>query len=472
MLYNSQHESNAGEYIYLKTDSVPDITLDKYAISTATNTSYMTIRLPGHGFKDGYIFRLGNVVGRKETVIKLTNSNNTAVITAGDIISLSADNQNTPDVSFNGPWGYVISKDTGGTEITVAMVTGVFAEGNIIKTSNGGAGTIAGNGEGLYETTDRYFGGIVAHHTTEPIVDIGTFDWTVQATGLTVDEFRLATSTNPVFRRSGVIVDPGSITLTSSPTRNADLIYYSGRMVTNTPTTDNDLRRFKHEVTGNTPTNSDATLNADTYLDQTFKINDSLNFYWYDDRAATESTDNAPFIDRKTVSANIIKNLSSSNYISKKEILKKPANSIKVIVDASIPFKSSLKAYVRIATAISEGTFEDNPWIEIRPDKKILNDDSGKFESYQFSNDDLNEYGIYQVKLVMSTTDTSKIVKIKKLKIIPNKIDNSLKPLQTATIQINKFILDDSILSPTSTSATGTSKRTPVVCQAPVKYFA
>ena len=106
------------------------------------------------------------------------------------------------------------------------MVTGVFAEGNIIKTSNGGAGTIAGNGEGLYETTDRYFGGIVAHHTTEPIVDIGTFDWTVQATGLTVDEFRLATSTNPVFRRSGVIVDPGSITLTSSPTRNADLIYY------------------------------------------------------------------------------------------------------------------------------------------------------------------------------------------------------------------------------------------------------
>ena len=105
-----------------------------------------------------------------------------------------------------------------------------------------------------------------------------------------------------------------------------------------------------------------------------------------------------------------------------------------------------MKAYVRIATAISEGTFEDNPWIEIRPDKKILNDDSGKFESYQFSNDDLNEYGIYQVKLVMSTTDTSKIVKIKKLKIIPNKIDNSLKPLQTATIQINKFILDDSTL--------------------------
>ena len=155
---------------------------------------------------------------RKETMISIPTSG-AASITVGDKVYKNGSTPNA-DGSYNGPWGYVISKDTGGTEITVAMVTGVFAEGNIIKTSNGGAGTIAGNGEGLYETTDRYFGGIVAHHTTEPIVDIGTFDWTVQATGLTVDEFRLATSTNPVFRRSGVIVDPGSITLTSSPTRS------------------------------------------------------------------------------------------------------------------------------------------------------------------------------------------------------------------------------------------------------------
>ena len=68
-----------------------------------------------------------------------------------------------------------------------------FVEGSTLKSSDGGTGTVTGLGLGLYETTDRYFGGILSYRNTNPETspetDIGTFDWTVQPQDLTVDEF-------------------------------------------------------------------------------------------------------------------------------------------------------------------------------------------------------------------------------------------------------------------------------------------
>ena len=88
-------------------------------------------------------------------------------------------------------------------------------------------------------------------------------------------------------------------------------------------------------------------------------------------------------------------------------------------------------------------------WIKSQEDLKILNGDIAFLKTHnaliningnEFTNDDLTDYGMYQVKLVMSTTDTTKVVRVKNLKFIPNKIDNSLKPMQVASVQINKFI--------------------------------
>ena len=442
VLYNTQHEITQ-EHLALVSEPVPNIVLDKNAISTVAGTSYITVKLPGHGFRKDDSMYLSNIVGRKETMISIPTSG-AASITVGDKVYKNGSTPNA-DGSYNGPWGYVINKGSASPVLlTVAMVSGIFVAAELLNGSAGGSGTINSVGGDLTGYDVRYFGGVKVNHADADSLE--KVEWKVDSNGLTADEFRLTTSgiSDLEFHRTSIINDSGSVTLSSTPPRNASQIYYSGRMISNgTPNVD-DIRQFKHR---NSSADYDATLNEDTILDHILNVDNTLQFKWFDNRTDADAIkDNVPFIDRKTVSSTIIKNLSSSNYLTRKGILKKSANSVKVSLDAFIPYKASLKVYIRVSTAISEGKFEDSPWIEVRPDTKIFTDDTG-FNTYSFTNDDLADYGIYQVKLVMSTTDTTKVAKVKNLKVIPNKIDNSLKPLQVATVQINKFISKDTIFN-------------------------
>tara|TARA_Y100000593_G_scaffold93520_1_gene188663 strand:+ start:23196 stop:30434 length:7239 start_codon:yes stop_codon:yes gene_type:complete len=455
VLYSTKHASTT-TYLDFVTEQAPDIVLPKNSISTKVNTDYLTIRLPGHGFKTGDTMKLSNIVGRTETVVNIPTSG-AGTIAPGDKVYLNGLTANS-DGSYNGPWGYIIKRVNSGTvTLTIAMVSGAFGtsndDKNIVCVDSGGTqtgtGAISTIYTGLADNTDRYFAGVLVNNSNEKSLE--KVVCTVSSDGLTVDEFRLIPSGiaisgtfNEKFRRSGIVSDSGAITLTSTPPIHASQIYYSGRMISNGSASQNDKRTFNHLVTGGTAYGS--TLNGDTYLDIESNISSSLSFRWNDTRDANDvAADLAPFIDRKTVSANVIKNLSSSNYISRKQLLKKPANSVRVMLDAFVPTGGTLKVYIKTSTATSQGKFEDNSWFEVRPDTLILNDDSG-FNSYQFTNDNLSDYGIYQIKLVMSSTDTTKVVRVKNLKVIPNKLDNSLKPMQVATVQINKFVAHDTLI--------------------------
>ena len=205
VLYNTQHEITQ-EHLALVSEPVPNIVLDKNAISTVAGTSYITVKLPGHGFRKDDSMYLSNIVGRKETMISIPTSG-AASITVGDKVYKNGSTPNA-DGSYNGPWGYVINKGSASPVLlTVAMVSGIFVAAELLNGSAGGSGTINSVGGDLTGYDVRYFGGVKVNHADADSLE--KVEWKVDSNGLTADEFRLTTSgiSDLEFHRTSIIND-------------------------------------------------------------------------------------------------------------------------------------------------------------------------------------------------------------------------------------------------------------------------
>ena len=437
MLYTSFHGFTEGTS-YLKTNTLPNIELDKHSIITHHGKGYLKIYLPGHGFKSGDKMQIDGIDGRTETRVTFASGSgisNTTVV-HGDWAypvdaTITSDNFNYK--SYNASYGRVI-QFVNTTTIDIAVAGGNFSGTSTIDFTSGGSGAISS----ATQTTAKYFGGKLVSEIT------GNNVWQVSPDANlapTKDYFYLTkvSADNNNFQRDGVIIDKGKVKLiptsAEGPNKNANLIHYSGRMLSTKKSNDS----FKHRNQSITLPYPSASLNYDTFLDYNLKIKDKLEFYWTDGRDVFSKFDFS-FLDRKTLSATVINNLISSNYITKRNVLRTPANSIRVSLDANLPKGTGLKVYIKSSTSNSNSSFDEKSWQEVLPDSRIINDNTDSFTTYQFTKDRLNDYGVYQVKLEMSTTDPTNVVRIKNLQVIPNRKDNSLKPLQVATVSIKTFV--------------------------------
>jgi hypothetical protein len=140
----------------------------------------------------------------------------------------------------------------------------------------------------------------------------------------------------------------------------------------------------------------------------------------------------------------LVRSLNSDNhasvYLSNPIALKLSANSIKVLLSASITSESDIRVLYQISRSDSPNSnlsYDLFPgWANYQvdgqgikrvvdpsmnngsPDSKIIKNSDASFRDYEFSVDDLPDFDIFSIKIVMSSTNQSNPPLIKDLRAI------------------------------------------------------
>lgn len=110
----------------------------------------------------------------------------------------------------------------------------------------------------------------------------------------------------------------------------------------------------------------------------------------------------------------------SSKYMTKKVKLATPATGLYVAFDANVPPESNLNVYYKIGKNSDAILFELLPWKIMVPDSGEIpkTDDGAEFKEMIFSEETLEEYDVVQVKVVLSSTNSSAVPRVQSLKVI------------------------------------------------------
>ena len=111
---------------------------------------------------------------------------------------------------------------------------------------------------------------------------------------------------------------------------------------------------------------------------------------------------------------------STSKYVTKQINLTNASNYIRVRFAANIPVESNVEVYYRATSVGSTATLSSLNWNRITPDKPIQYAQLGSttFTDLLFSTGNLPSFNSIQVKLVMKSTNTSAVPRIKDLRVI------------------------------------------------------
>lgn len=109
-----------------------------------------------------------------------------------------------------------------------------------------------------------------------------------------------------------------------------------------------------------------------------------------------------------------------SKYVTRRVNLATPSTFVRIRFAASIPADTMVDVYYKTAPVGSATTFESTPYTKIDPDQPIVfvQNGSGTFIDVNFSEDDLPEFDAIQVKLVMRSTNSAAVPKVKDLRIV------------------------------------------------------
>ena len=138
-----------------------------------------------------------------------------------------------------------------------------------------------------------------------------------------------------------------------------------------------------------------------------------------------------------------------SFYISKTLQTERPANAVKVLVDAIIPYCSDLKIYGKtsghssgVRTGGTSGVMsycnyghQSNTYSEICSVNCISSNDGLDFKTVEFKQTGLSPYNNINLKIDLTAGDTSRVPIIRGLKLIPYSEECSLKPLETLSFR-------------------------------------
>jgi hypothetical protein len=113
-----------------------------------------------------------------------------------------------------------------------------------------------------------------------------------------------------------------------------------------------------------------------------------------------------------------------SKYVTKKVNLANaddlPPTFLRVYFAGNIPSEASIEVYYKTAVIGSNSSFENVPYILMTPDSPIVNasNSSEKFYDITYSKKDMEAFDAVQLKLVLKSTNSSEVPRIKDLRII------------------------------------------------------
>lgn len=126
------------------------------------------------------------------------------------------------------------------------------------------------------------------------------------------------------------------------------------------------------------------------------------------------TTDNrvSPLIDLQRVSVmtleNVIDNGDAAQHITTPVILDESAVGLKVLFSAHRPSDAELELYIKTAT--DESSLEVADWVAVDIDAEVPSDESREvFREYSYTIDTLDQFTIFQTKVVMKSSNSSKV---------------------------------------------------------------
>ena len=110
----------------------------------------------------------------------------------------------------------------------------------------------------------------------------------------------------------------------------------------------------------------------------------------------------------------------NSKYVTKKVNLANPSNFLRIRFAGNIPSGSSVEVYYRTSSVGTSTTLSALPYTKIDPDRPIVNfsNFTDRFVDIDYSKDNLETFDAVQIKLVMKSTNSSDVPRIKDLRVI------------------------------------------------------
>jgi hypothetical protein len=111
---------------------------------------------------------------------------------------------------------------------------------------------------------------------------------------------------------------------------------------------------------------------------------------------------------------------SYSKYVTKKINLANTSHLIRVQFAASIPADASVDVYYKTAALGSNTSFDTINWTEISADSQVVNVQVGsdQFIDMAFTAKDISAFDSLQIKLVMKSTNSAAVPRVKDLRVI------------------------------------------------------
>jgi hypothetical protein len=109
---------------------------------------------------------------------------------------------------------------------------------------------------------------------------------------------------------------------------------------------------------------------------------------------------------------------SASKYVTRKITFENPATFLKIRFAASVEQQADVEVYFKTEPLGTRVPFEDIPYVKADPNRLIVKSDGEEFRDVEFDIQGLPEYDAVQIKIVMKSTFSTDIVRIKDLIII------------------------------------------------------
>jgi hypothetical protein len=108
-----------------------------------------------------------------------------------------------------------------------------------------------------------------------------------------------------------------------------------------------------------------------------------------------------------------------SKYVTKKVTLTQPSNYLRVKFALNLPVEAAIEIWYKTSSG-SNATWDSIPYTQMTPDATIpyYSNSTGKFVDVSFSKKDMDSYDAIKLKIVMKSTNSSEVPRIKDLRII------------------------------------------------------
>jgi hypothetical protein len=108
-----------------------------------------------------------------------------------------------------------------------------------------------------------------------------------------------------------------------------------------------------------------------------------------------------------------------ARYITKKIALKESSEALKIIFAANRPDGSNIEVYYKTQSTGDDSVFDELPWISATPENvPLTNEDTSKFEDYEYLNEGMTAFKYFAVKIVMKSQNSSKVPRVKDFRAI------------------------------------------------------